>query len=101
MVELLGGKAFIAKDGKEGIEIFKNNDDQIDYILLDLTMPGLSGEEVFRELKKIKENIYVILMSGYNDQDVSQRLVGKGFAGFIQKPFTIHKLLEVFKAMKN
>lgn len=95
MVELLGGKAFIAKDGKEGIEIFKNNNDKIDYVLLDLTMPDLSGEEVFRELKKIKENIYVILMSGYNEQDVSQRLVGKGFAGFIQKPFTIEKLLEI------
>lgn len=100
MIELLGGKALIAKDGREGIEIFKNKHNQIDYILLDLTMPGLSGEEVFRELKKIKEDINVILMSGYNDQDVSQRLVGKGFAGFIQKPFTIQKLLEVLK-MEN
>lgn len=97
MVELLGGKAITAKDGIEGIEIFKNNSDKIDYVLLDLTMPILSGEEVFRELKKIKGDLTVILMSGYNDQDVSQRLVGKGFAGFIQKPFTVQKLLEVLK----
>lgn len=97
MVELLGGKAITAKDGIEGIEIFKNNSDKIDSVLLDLTMPILSGEEVFRELKKIKGDLTVILMSGYNDQDVSQRLVGKGFAGFIQKPFTVQKLLEVLK----
>lgn len=101
MIEVLGGRTFIAKDGKEGIEIFKKNNDKIDYILLDLTMPGLSGDEVFREVKKIKSNVFVILMSGYNEQDISQRLVGKGFAGFVQKPFTVEKLIEVIHSSNN
>lgn len=98
MIEFLGGEAYTANDGIEGIEIFKNNLNNIDVVLLDLTMPKLSGEEVFRELKKIKSDISVILMSGYNEQDVSQRLVGKGFAGFIQKPFSVEKLIEALKS---
>lgn len=97
IIEVLGGKAITAKDGVEGIDIFKENRDKIDFVLLDLTMPKLSGEEVFRELKKIKNDIKVILMSGYNEHEVSQRLVGRGFAGFIQKPFSIEKLIEILQ----
>jgi len=96
MIKLLGGKTILANDGREGITKFKENKDKIDFVLLDLTMPDLSGDEVFREIKKIKEDVKVILMSGYNDQEVSQRLVGRGFAGFIQKPFTLDSLQKIF-----
>ncbi len=95
MLESLSGKVYTATNGVEGIEFFNSHSNEIDIVLLDLTMPGPSGEEVFRELKKIKPDVKVILMSGYNSQDISQRLVGKGFAGFIQKPFTIQKLFEI------
>ncbi len=95
IIEAIGGKVITACDGREGLEIFKNQSHIIDLVLLDLTMPGLNGEEVFRELKKIKGNVSVVLMSGYNDQDISQKLVGKGFAGFIQKPFNIDTLLKI------
>ena len=97
LVEILGGNGITANDGKEGVEIFKENINNIDIVLLDLTMPKLSGEEVFREIKKLKNDVKVVLMSGYNEQDISQRLVGRGFAGFIQKPFSIEKLTEVLQ----
>lgn len=63
-------------------------------MLLDLTMPDLSGDEVFRELKIINPNVKVILASGYNSSDVSQRLVGRGIAEFLQKPFNYNTLKE-------
>ncbi len=97
MIEFLGGETILAKDGLECLTKFKENIDKIDIVFLDLTMPGLSGYEVFREIKKIKENIKVILMSGYNEQEISQKLVGRGFAGFIQKPFTIEKLIDTIR----
>lgn len=94
MLELMGLKTILGKDGKEALSIFKERHDDIAIVLLDLTMPGLNGDEVFRELKKIKPDVKVILMSGYNDQETSQRLVGRGITAFIQKPFSYEKLKE-------
>jgi CheY-like chemotaxis protein len=63
-------------------------------VLLDLTMPRMDGEETFREMRRIKKDVRVIMASGYNEQEVSQRFVGKGLAGFIQKPFQLKELRE-------
>ena len=62
-------------------------------MLLDLTMPGVNGIEVFREMRSLRPDVRSILMSGYNEQDATQRFVGKGLAGFISKPFLITDLL--------
>ena len=64
----------------------------MDCVILDLTMPEMGGEEVFRELRRLRSDICVILSSGYNEEDVTQRFVGQGLAGFIQKPYTSAKL---------
>ena len=55
-------------------------------------LPHLDGEETFRELRRLQPNVRVLLMSGYNEQDAIARFVGKGLAGFIQKPFNIEDL---------
>jgi CheY-like chemotaxis protein len=60
-------------------------------------MPEMSGEEAFRELRKQRSNVPVILSSGYNEQDVSQRFVGAGLAAFIRKPYTVAKLRETLQ----
>jgi two-component system, cell cycle sensor histidine kinase and response regulator CckA len=65
-------------------------------------MPHLDGAQAFQEIRSINPHAKVILSSGYNEQDVTQRFVGKGLAGFIQKPYTLVKLTEklqdVFRA---
>jgi YesN/AraC family two-component response regulator len=70
-------------------------------VILDLTMPHMDGEQAFRELRRIKPGLRVIVSSGYNEQDVARRFVGKGLAGFIQKPYKVselgQKLREVFE----
>ena len=71
----------------------------ISIVLLDLTMPRLDGEEAFKELRKIKPDIKVIMSSGYNEQDVTQRFVGKGLAGFVQKPYKLSVLRDVLKKL--
>jgi DNA-binding NtrC family response regulator len=60
--------------------------DKIALILLDMTMPLMSGEETFRELKTIRPDVRVLLCSGYNEVEAVPRFTGKGLAGFIQKP---------------
>ncbi|MFT6752843.1 MAG: two-component system cell cycle sensor histidine kinase/response regulator CckA, partial [Candidatus Azotimanducaceae bacterium] len=59
-----------------------------------LTMPHMDGEEAFRELRRIQPDVKVILCSGYNMQDATQRFTGKGLADFLEKPYQMRKLRE-------
>ena len=53
-----------------------------------MTMPHMDGVETFHELKKIRDDVVVILSSGYDEQEVSRRFAGAGIAGFVEKPYT-------------
>ncbi len=94
MLQELGFTTITANDGREAIEVFKANPD-IAFVILDLTMPRMDGEQCFRELHKIKPDVKVIISSGFNEQEVTQKFVGKGLAGFIQKPYKLFTLKEV------
>ncbi len=87
-------KVIEAANGREGIEIYREHGDTIFLVLLDTTMPEMNGEEVFKQLRQMNPDVKVILISGYNQQDATSFFVGKGLAGFIQKPFTLEKLME-------
>jgi PAS domain S-box-containing protein len=92
MLEVLGFRVLLASDGREGLVIFGEHREEISGVLMDLTMPHLDGEETYRELRRIAPDVRVLLMSGYNEQEAVARFVGKGLAGFIQKPFSIEDL---------
>jgi two-component system cell cycle sensor histidine kinase/response regulator CckA len=92
MLERMGFDVLTAPDGREGVEVFREHAGEIVCVLLDLTMPHMDGEEAFRQLRRIRPGVKVILCSGYNEQDATQRFYGKGLAGFIQKPYTLAKL---------
>lgn len=87
MLARLGCKAVTAEDGCIALEIFKKDPQSFDCVILDLTMPHMDGEECFRELRRVRKDITVVLSSGYNEQDLLDRFAGKGLAGFIQKPY--------------
>ncbi|MBN1592011.1 MAG: PAS domain S-box protein [Candidatus Coatesbacteria bacterium] len=87
MLQKAGFKVLAAANGEEAIKIFREHSQQIVCVLLDLTMPRKGGDEVFRELRRIRHDVRVIMMSGYNEQDVTNRFAGKDLAGFIQKPY--------------
>jgi len=93
MLERHGFTVLTAADGKEGVLRFRERPDAIDLVVLDMTMPRMSGEEVFRELRRIRPGVRVILSSGYNEQDATARFLGKGLAGFIRKPYGLDALL--------
>ncbi|HAA05128.1 MAG TPA: histidine kinase, partial [Syntrophobacteraceae bacterium] len=95
MLTLMGYQVITAANGRAAVEIFQSEGSKIDCVILDLTMPEMGGEEAFRELRRLRSDVRAILSSGYNEQDVTQRFVGKGLAGFIQKPYTVAKLREV------
>lgn len=92
MLERLGFKVIQAVDGRDAVARFMEHSDQICCVLLDLTMPHMDGEECYRELRRIRNDVRVIMSSGYNEQDVTQRFLGKGLGGFIQKPYRMESL---------
>ena len=88
-----GFDVLTAKDGQEGVDVFREHTDEIVAVLLDMTMPRLNGEQAFREMRRIRQDVRVILSSGYNEQETTNRFAGKGLAGFVQKPYTVKGLM--------
>jgi PAS domain S-box-containing protein len=82
-----GIEVVCAADGAKGIELFRQQRAGIDVVLLDLSMPGLSGEETFLRLREIDPEVCVILSSGYDHVEAARRFGGREPAGFIQKPY--------------
>ena len=98
MLQELGLTTVTAEDGREALEIYKSTPD-ISLVILDLTMPHMDGEQCFRELRRINPDVRVIISSGYNEQEVTQKFVGKGLAGFIQKPYRFSTLKEAIRGL--
>ena len=88
MLERMGFSVLTANDGQEALEVFREHQDGISLVLLDLTMPKMDGEETFRELRRLDPKVRVVMTSGYTEYDVATRFVGQGLSGFIQKPYT-------------
>jgi CheY-like chemotaxis protein len=88
-----GYKTELAADGPEAVRLFRANPQGFAAVLLDMTMPGLSGAEVLREIRLINPVVRVLLMSGYSEQDVLARLKDQGAVAILHKPFTRQALL--------
>jgi len=95
----LGLRVLAASDGGEALALFTRHANEIGVVLLDLTMPRMDGIATFRELKRLRPEIPVILCSGYDEQQARQHFAGEGLAGFVQKPFTLQMLQGVLSAV--
>ncbi len=84
-----------AGDGHEALQVARDPARKIDLILLDLTMPWLSGEETLRRLRMQGAQQKVILMSGYSENDATRRCMELGAVAFVQKPFELDRLLQL------
>ncbi len=99
MLQHLGFEVQLAASGEEALAQLRAGQALPSLVLLDLTMPGMSGEETLREMRKLHNDLRVILMSGYNEREVMYRFVGRNLAGFLQKPFRFEQLREKMRAL--
>ena len=95
MLRMMGFEPLLAVNGREGADLFASRAGEIAAVLLDLTMPKMSGPDVFRELRRIRGDVKVILTSGYGRQEATTGFEGKGLAGFVRKPFRADELLDL------
>ncbi|MFZ0545488.1 MAG: response regulator [Candidatus Promineifilaceae bacterium] len=94
ILELEHIQVLTAADGQTGIDIFKANAAEIDLVLLDLSMPGLSGVETLQQLRKIDPSARILLSSGYDKQDAYHHIGTVEPTGFIQKPYSAALLMD-------
>lgn len=87
-------RVFCAANGDEGILQLQKHKSEIAIVILDLSMPGISPEETFIKLRKIKPELIILLCSGFSKLKVSDFFLDKQYDGFIAKPFDIHNLID-------
>lgn len=92
LLEALDYDVVEAADGQRGLDAYERHRDRILFVLLDLRMPGLDGEEVLRRLVAFDPEVRVIICTGYDRDQVSRRLFALGHVGFLGKPYTLAEL---------
>jgi CheY-like chemotaxis protein len=94
ILERAGLAVLLVASGEEALSLCEDEAQDIQAVLLDLTMPGMDGVETFRQLRRVRPSLPVILSSGYVETEIRTRFSGEGPAGFIQKPYRANELLE-------
>lgn len=87
MLESGGFRVIAASDGHDALHAFKEHASEIDCVVLDLTMPGMGGEDTFEELRRAHCDVPMILGSGYFHAEIREQFKDKGFAAVLQKPY--------------
>ena len=87
LLESFGLTVESADGGPAAVEMVMAEPDAFDAVLLDMTMPELSGPEVLERIRSIRPELPVVLMSGYHGDELAPEL-REGISGFVQKPFT-------------
>lgn len=100
-LEAHGYNVIEAANPAEGLQVAATAD-PLDLLLTDVIMPEMNGTELYRRLALIQPKTSVLFMSGYTDDIISHQDISQGTFNFLQKPFTVHGLIEkVKKALHN
>jgi CheY-like chemotaxis protein len=101
ILQKLGYSVLRARDGQEALEVFENNKNTVDLVILDMRMP-YNGGRAFDQLKQIKSDVKVLIASGYTEDQQIREMFKQGCIGFIQKPFSVNLLSDkIIKALQN
>ncbi len=96
---MVGYRVLIARDGKEAIEVYRQNQNEIDLVVLDISMPTIGGGEAYDRLKEINPNVKVLLSTGFSTDSEATEILGRGCNGLIQKPFRMNELAEKIRGI--
>jgi CheY-like chemotaxis protein len=94
MLRHCGYDVLTADDGYAGVAAFRARPDAIDCVLLDMSMPQMDGAQTLHEIRRVRPDARVVLMSGYDEQEVAAQFAGQTLDGVLQKPFSPAMLRE-------
>jgi PAS domain S-box-containing protein len=96
MLERYGYRVLTAADGLEALEVYAREKGRIDLVMLDLTMPRLSGRDTFFKLRELDPDVRVLFASGYSSEQIDDLLRGGSF-GFVRKPYRPPELAKLIR----
>jgi CheY-like chemotaxis protein len=99
MLRKMGYAVLLAEGGAVGLEIFRAAGSEIALVILDMSMPAMSGKETLERLRKLSDDIPVLIFSGYSEQQVQRHFEGLKISGFVQKPFSGHQIASAVHAL--
>ncbi len=97
ILQTAGYQVITAADGQSAIELYKGNQDGIDLVILDYTMPRLSGVETLQGLQMLNPDVKVIVSSGFDSKGPVKELLEMGALDSIQKPFRMKTMIDLVK----
>jgi CheY-like chemotaxis protein/two-component sensor histidine kinase len=97
LLERHGLQTLLASDGREALELYRQHQHEISLVLLDMTMPGMDGEQTLKELRKLNPDVRVVMATGFNELETAERLSNWNLSGTLQKPYDIVTLRRVLK----
>jgi CheY-like chemotaxis protein len=92
VLEALGYRVFAAQDGAEALEILRRSARHVDLVITDVVMPGMSGQQVFDQVRTLWPDVRVLFISGYTDNVVLRHGILAGRFDFLDKPFSTDRL---------
>jgi DNA-binding response OmpR family regulator len=98
LLERAGFEVLTAPGGREGVGLFEQNSERVSAVLLDMTMPHMDGKATLVELQRIRQDVRVVLSSGFTEQSVIDRFAGTQLVGFVQKPYRARTLLGALRS---
>lgn len=99
ILESLGYQVLTAENGVVATALYERERENIDLVMLDIVLPGMSGGEIFAALKKINPTVKVLLVSGYSPGGEVAEILAEGGCGFLQKPFDLFKLSQLLREL--
>ncbi len=96
-LQVVGYSVLTAANGQEGVDLYRQHQDRIKAVLLDMAMPVMSGREAFIEMQKINPAVKVLLASGFRKDKRVEEILTLGVKDFLQKPYTITSLALAIK----
>lgn len=101
LAERLGLHVLAADDGAQALQTYAERPQEIACVILDLTMPRMDGATTFEAMRQLNPQVKVIMVSGYDEHEATQRFRGQNIDGFLQKPFEAHDLSAMLQRVLN
>jgi DNA-binding response OmpR family regulator len=95
-LEIKGYEVITADNGSEGLDIFKT--DQVDAAIIDIRMPVMNGIDCATEMRKMRENFPIIMITGHVDVDYKIQIKNMGLEHLLLKPLNINEIDEILKS---
>jgi two-component system cell cycle sensor histidine kinase/response regulator CckA len=99
ILEKLGFQVVLAQNGRIAVDEFSRRADEISLVILDLTMPEMTGDQAMAAIRRLRPQVPIVLTSGFGEEEVVERLSNVPIDGFLKKPFRVEEFSSLVRTV--